>query len=164
MKYAKFLLLLVLPLFFASAANPNAQEVNWQKWNEGFPLANKENKIVLIDVYTDWCGWCKRMDADTYSNKEVISLIDEHFVPIKINPEHADAKYEIDGQEMTGRELLGLLSNGERFGYPTTFFLYPAEKRVFMEVGYKDANAFKQILTNLVNHRDTIKSGEEEKK
>src|SRR5438132_1421419 len=44
------------------------KEVKWLNWNEGYTQAAKDNKTMLVDVYTSWCGWCKRMDHDTYTN------------------------------------------------------------------------------------------------
>ncbi len=63
------------------------EKLKWLSWNEGYPKAKETGKILLIDMYTDWCGWCKKMDRDTYSKKEVIDLINEHFIPVKFNPE-----------------------------------------------------------------------------
>jgi thiol:disulfide interchange protein len=70
-KYA--LAILVIPFLILSAFKPAQTpapkaELKWYGWNEGYAKAVKEGKIVLVDAYTDWCGWCKKMDRDTYSN------------------------------------------------------------------------------------------------
>ncbi len=126
-------------------------ELQWTNWNEGYPKAVKANKIILIDVYTDWCGWCKKMDKDTYMHPGIISQLNKDFVSIKFNPEVTDVEYVVDDMKMTGPQLLGLLTNNQRTGYPTTIFMYPQEKQVMMEVGYKDAAAFEVILNNMVS-------------
>ena len=59
------------------------EEVTWYDWNTGFELAKKEGKIAIIDCYTDWCGWCKKMDATTFEDPEVMKLMNESFVAIK---------------------------------------------------------------------------------
>ena len=66
--------------------NSFAQELHWYSWNEGYKKAKKENKIILLDTYTEWCGWCKVMDKDTYTVKEVKDKIADDFIPIKLRP------------------------------------------------------------------------------
>ena len=53
--------------------------------------AKKEKKIVMVDIYTDWCGWCKRLDRDTYSDQNVQAKLAKDFVSVKVNPEKSDA-------------------------------------------------------------------------
>ncbi|MGB0432557.1 MAG: thioredoxin family protein, partial [Bacteroidia bacterium] len=108
--------------FLLAFRYPSNNELKWYDWNEGYEIAKKKNKIILVDAYTDWCGWCKKMDKDTYAKKNVISYINKHFVPIKFNPE-LKGQYNVSGNNLTPRELLGNLSGGQNVGYPTTFFL-----------------------------------------
>ena len=63
MKKIFFLLLLtgISVNCFNQVANPAATtELKWYSWNEGYTKAKAENKILLVDIYTDWCGWCKK--------------------------------------------------------------------------------------------------------
>ena len=66
----KVLTILFLGLITGTA---NAQEVEWLSWEEAAKKVetDKEPKKIFIDVYTDWCGWCKKMDKDTFQNAEV---------------------------------------------------------------------------------------------
>jgi len=48
-------------------------------------LANKSNKRIILDVGGDWCVWCHRIDAFMHSTEEIESLLDEHFIILKIN-------------------------------------------------------------------------------
>src|SRR5690349_18588878 len=61
--------------------------VQWLDFESGFAKAKKEHKILLVDVYTDWCGYCKVMDRETYTNDTVIRTLKQHFVTVKLNPE-----------------------------------------------------------------------------
>lgn len=61
--------------------------ITWLGFNEGLSKAAKEKKLVLIDVYTDWCIWCKEMDKNVYTDKSVIDYMNKHYVPVKLNAE-----------------------------------------------------------------------------
>ena len=125
------------------------KELDWKTWNEGFPNAQKTNKIAIIDVYTDWCHWCKVMDKNTYSNDSVIRLINEHFIPIKFNPEKA-GQYIVESDTIDGRSLLNALSGGQSSGYPTTYFFLPGTNQIFQQPGYIEPKQFYELLENVV--------------
>lgn len=144
--------ILVGLVFFSFAFTTGSKSTNslaWNNWNEGFPKANEENKIALIDVYTDWCGWCKRMDATTYENSGIIEKINEHFVPIKFNPEKK-GRYIVGTDTFTGRQLEMALSQNKRSGYPTTFFYLPTKNTMIQRAGYMDANSFGKLLDEMI--------------
>src|SRR5205823_2646934 len=65
----------------------HAGGVAWRAWNQGLAAAAGSGKPVIVDVYTDWCGWCKRMDRDTYGRAEVSDYVNRHFVMVRLNAE-----------------------------------------------------------------------------
>ena len=133
----------------------NAQ-TRFLEWDEAIAQATAEKKIVVIDVYTDWCGWCKRMDKDTYNNDKVSAMINENFKAVKINPEKPGT-FKLNGKEYTSRDLVATLSNNGVRGYPATLFLVPhASNKAELSVGYKPADAF---LTELNTLRTKYGSG-----
>lgn len=134
---------------FAFTLSESETELNWYKFNDGFVKANADNKIALIDAYTDWCGWCKRMDKTTYSAKEVVDKINENFVPIKFNPE-LKGQYFVGSDTFTGPQLLAALSQNKHSGYPTTYFYLPGKKMIFQYPGYMDANSFNKVLDEMI--------------
>ena len=71
------------------------EKVQWYSVEEGFKRAQSEGKYVIMDVYTDWCGWCKKMDADTYNNETVSEYLNAHFVLIKIRSWHFVSLYRL---------------------------------------------------------------------
>lgn len=128
-------LLLGAALFAPPAA---AQSVQWRKWNDGLRAASTSARPVLVDVYTDWCTWCKRMDRDVYGRADVREYLNKKFVTIKLNAEsNESATY--DGRGYTGRTLA---SRFEVNGYPTTIFLRPNGEKLVNVPGYLPPERF----------------------
>ena len=117
-------------------------KLQWKKMAEGVTLAAKTNKKVLIDIYTDWCGWCKKMDAEVYSNQKVIKYLDETFVVIKMNAESQNV-HEVYGKKMTEAQLAEAF--GVR-GYPSTVFLKADGETITLVPGYITADKLLQVL------------------
>ena len=104
---------------------------------------------MLVDVYTDWCGWCKRMDKDAYEKAAIISMVNEDFIPVKFNPEIKGAMYNFEGRVYTGDQLAGVISNNQISGYPTTIFIYPKTKNTALVPAYKNADQMAPILSEV---------------
>jgi uncharacterized protein YyaL (SSP411 family) len=123
-----------------------AEGLKWYDWNEGYPLAVKKNKILIIDIYTTWCGWCKKMDRDTYAKKSIQDILNKDFIAVKFNPEVPFNDYMIEGIKYNNTQLFGMLCNNERVGYPTTVFIYTDTKKIDLFSGYQDEANFKVTL------------------
>lgn len=133
-----------------------ATEVQWMGWNEGYKEMMGTGKIGLIDMYTDWCGWCKRMDKDTYAKSDIIQRINKNFVPIKFNPEQ-NMTYYVDTFAMTGPQLKAWLLGKGGGGYPTTVFMIPATRTKMVESGYMGEAQFKTKLDEIVSKAESAK-------
>lgn len=136
-------------IFVCGSFKINVDELKWLDWNTGYTLAKKSNKIVLVDAYTDWCGWCKKMDKDTYTNPKIIGILNKDFVVIKFNPEIKDAVYELEGQKVSGRELFAQLTQGKSTGFPTTYFIEPNKKQIQIAAGYLGPDDFEKVLEQI---------------
>lgn len=143
-------LIYILPVVLMSFIPKQAEPLKWYEWNEGYEKAVKEGKIVLVDAYTDWCGWCKRMDRDTYSKEEVIKKINQHFVPIKFNPELTDKTYKIGTETYSAQQLYYMLTHGNPTGFPTVYYIFPKKMSISIDPGYKGPEAFLQALDTAV--------------
>lgn len=119
----------------------------WYSFDEGYYKAVKENKIILIDAYTDWCGWCKVMDKKTYTQASVIEYLNENFICVKLNPE-VEKEYKFADKTMRSSELLQYLGHGKVTGYPTTiFWLHPTkEEQRFVQPGFLGPDDFLGLL------------------
>ncbi len=148
MRRVFILLGLIVTFGFTNSTNSD-EHVKWQTWNDGFPSATATGKIALIDTYTDWCGWCKKMDKTTYADSAILAKIEANFIPIKFNPELAGL-YNVGDTTISGRELLGALSKGKSTGYPTTYFYVPVQNVMYQFPGYMDAAGFAKVLDEMI--------------
>ena len=66
-------------------AETKPEAIKWQNYNEGVETAKNQKKKVFLTFYADWCRYCKVMDAQTFTNKSVISYLNKHYISIKVN-------------------------------------------------------------------------------
>jgi len=129
------------------STEPISSELKWYRFDEGYKKAVAENKIILVDAYTDWCGWCKVMDKKTYTDASVISKLNQSFVCVKLNPE-LDETFAFADKKMKSAELLQYIGNGQVTGFPSTiFWTNPGkdEKR-YVQPGYLPPADFITLL------------------
>lgn len=105
----------------SSKPAPGGKKLPWLALDAATEKAKKENKHVIVDVYTTWCGWCKVMDRQTYGNAEVASYLTENFVLAKVNGE-SSAEVHWEGKTMTERQFARAIGVT---GFPATYFLKP---------------------------------------
>ncbi len=116
--------------------------LKWTNFTEGVKEAKAMNKKVLIDVYTDWCGWCKKMESDTYSDQKVKDYLVKNFVLVRLNAESND-KEMIDTTEITDAQLASAFRVN---GYPTTIFLQSDGHPITAAPGYMGPAKFLNVL------------------
>lgn len=134
--------LLLLSVAIAPAASATTPGVTWRSWDRGLEEAKGSGRPLLVDVYTDWCGWCRRMEADVYSRPEIRDYLSRKFVTVKLDAEALDAaRYQ--GRDFTSRSLAARFGVN---GYPTTIFLRPDGERPVNVPGYVDAERFLLLL------------------
>ncbi len=149
MKKIAILLSVFITILCIYSFKPSNDEVKWMNFNEGYSLAKKKNKIMLVDVYTEWCGWCKRMDKDTYAKPSIATELNKNYVSVKFNPEVTGITYTYNGKTYDGPGLAGAISNNSISGYPTTVFINPTSHNTKIEVGYKNESDMSVILVDI---------------
>jgi uncharacterized protein YyaL (SSP411 family) len=149
MKKIAVILSVFITILGLYAFKPKNEEVKWMGFNEGYALAKKKNKIMLVDVYTEWCGWCKRMDKDTYAKSSISSVLNDKYVSVKFNPEVEGVKYTYNGKTYDGPGLAAAISNNSISGYPSTVFINPKSHKTKLEVGYKNEADMSVILVDI---------------
>jgi thioredoxin-related protein len=132
----------------------NAQEIRWISIEEAMNQCAQNPKPIMIDFYTDWCGWCKKLDQTTYADQEVICYINAHFYAVKFD---AEQKQDIQflgktysfipsGSRGTHQFASQMANRNGRLGYPTITFLDANGSRISAEGGYKDPAKMKNVM------------------
>jgi thioredoxin-related protein len=129
------------------------KEIKWYTLQEALKLSASNPKKIFIDVYTDWCGWCKRMDATTFKDPMVIDYMNKYFYAVKFNAEKIDTitykgkLYTIKPDSKVNDLAIYFLNS--KMSYPTTVYLNENADLIQPIPGYRDANEMGMFLTYL---------------
>jgi thioredoxin-related protein len=110
----------------------NGTPISWMSVEEAAGKLQQEQRPVLIDLYTTWCGWCRQMDKRTYSNKKVAEYLQDKFYPVRVDAEtHAaitwgGRTYQFNPQYRSN-EFAMYLTHG-RLEFPTTIIIAPGQE------------------------------------
>ena len=121
----------------------------WLSITDGLKAAAEQKKPLIVDFYTDWCGWCKVMDQKTYGDNRVKAITAKSFILAKYNPEK-DAEFEFRGKKVKPQEFAKMMNVK---GYPTTALFSNEGKYLESLSGYVEPNKFLDILNYLVNKK-----------
>ena len=139
--------------YLRSAAH---QPVQWHEWGpEAFDRARQEEKPVLLDIGAVWCHWCHVMDRESYENAEIAGIINQYFVPVKVDRDERpdiDARYQSAVSAISGQG-----------GWPLTAFLTPEGKPFFGGTYFPPEDwhgrpGFKRVLTSIASNYQTRQS------
>jgi uncharacterized protein YyaL (SSP411 family) len=127
-----FLILIFLPgLVVAGQKSPGP--VKWYPYKKGIAVAKQEGKPVFLHFFTDWCQYCKEMQAKTFANPQVAGYLNQNFIAIRVNT-------DTEGIIATQYEVRPI---------PDNVFLNPEGQRLRHVLGYYDADNFMNVLRNI---------------
>ena len=127
------------------------ESIKWLTLEEAAIQTKKQPRKIFIDVYTDWCGWCKKMDKDTFSDPKVVAYVNKNFYAVKLDAEGRKPitingkTYQYNAKMRAHEAALALLKG--QMSYPTTVYLDENLGLISPVPGYLDVPTFQKILT-----------------
>lgn len=138
--------------------------VKWYTFEEAVKLNEKNPKKILIDVYTDWCSWCKVMDEKTFSNPVIAEYINRHYYPVKFNAESKEpvtfkgTKFENKGSGRRNPHELAVALLQGKMSYPSIAYMDENNQLLTSVPGYLTPSQIEPILVFFgENHFKTTK-------
>lgn len=171
MKYVRhlllFSLLVTLPLLIFSQTSG----VKWYTIQEAEKLSKDAFRPLFIDTYTDWCGWCKKMDQETFTNPVIAEILNTKFYPVKFNAESKEEvtfmgqKFINDGKYGNTHQLAVALLQNQLY-YPTVVFFIKKDDKygVTPLSGFRQPKEMEMILSYFADKAYENKSWEEYQK
>ena len=143
-KVIRLLIFIFLAFTVVSFTGPKKEKVNWISLSQLNELYSKNPKPILLDVYTDWCGWCKVMDKKTFTDPALIKYLNENFHVVKFNAEQKEPvtykgkTYNWEPMGRNGINTLGLELLQNRMSYPSLVYLNEKLEPITVSPGYKE--------------------------
>jgi thioredoxin-related protein len=138
----------LLFLFFGSLTIQAQEQIQWMKFEEAIAANAKSPKMILVDVYTNWCGWCKKMDKETFTDPRVIAHFQKNFYAVKLNAEDTKRSFEFMGKTFTEAQMAASMRVNS---YPNFVVIEPELQNIAQLPGYREPTAFLAGLTELID-------------
>ena len=150
-KYILFFILYLSPSVSKDLIAQN--KIKWHSWEEALEKSKKSKKKIFVDIYTEWCGWCKKMDKTTFADNDIAKYINENYYAVKFDAEMlapiaikgTEYKFVKSGQKGY-HEWAAYLLQG-RMSYPSMVFLDEEYKIIQAIPGFQDVPTFEKIIT-----------------
>jgi thioredoxin-related protein len=159
-KNSRLLLIFLIAVFLSfQAESQSLPKIKWYTIQEAEALAKKNPRKIMIDVYTDWCGWCKKMDAETFTHPVIAEYVNKNYYAVKLNAEStADIifngyTYKYVKQNGTGyHELAAGLLNG-RLSFPSIAYLNEKLELLGAVPGYRGPADMEPLLNYIAEDK-----------
>ncbi|MDA7501734.1 thioredoxin family protein [Chitinophagales bacterium] len=137
-------------------------KVSWLTIDQLEQVAKTDKKKVMVDLYTSWCGWCKKMDKSTFQHGQISQYLNENFHAVKMDAEMKDnisflgEDHAFKAAGRRGYNELAFKFAAGRMSYPTIAFLDEDLKRINSFPGFKQPHQFDPLLKFIAeNHYES---------
>ena len=135
-----------------SSNSKSDNSIKWINIEDALARVKKEPKKIIVDVYTEWCGWCKKMDNITFKDPTISKYINENYYAVKLDAESKDP-ISIDGKvyDYISRDSEDIMSWLEcylvvKMSYPSLVFIDEKGKIIQSIPGYQTPESLHKIL------------------
>lgn len=145
-------IILIIAFTFSVLAFPQQNKIKWYSIEEAEKLIKENPRPIFIDAFTDWCGWCKKLDQDTFSNPVITEILSTKFYPVKFDAEGKDSvafqgkTYINDGKAGKAHQLAVAMLKGQ-LSYPTVVFLNEKGQLLAPVPGYREPKEMEVLLS-----------------
>ncbi len=149
-------------------AAPKENGIIWLSMDDLQVKMKANPKKVYMDMYTDWCGWCKKMEASTFSNPDVIKYMNENFYCVRFNAERKDTfrfmgkEYFFDPAKRANTLAASLMR--DQLSYPTSIIMEERYQNPQPIPGYLSVPEFESIVKYFASNSYKSQKWEDYKK
>lgn len=140
-------LILTLGLLFFASIGYSQDQITWLKFEEAVAANQSDPKMLLVDVYTDWCGWCKKMDKETFTDPKVVKYVNDNFYAVKLNAEDNERTFDFMGKKFSEAQMAASMRVRS---YPNFVIIEPTLQNIAQLPGYRPADAFLEGINELI--------------
>ncbi|MCB9232898.1 MAG: DUF255 domain-containing protein [Bacteroidia bacterium] len=152
-----FLLLIFFPFTHLQAQTPDGakEKIEWMTFEEAMVRNQDGKKKIFIDIYTDWCGWCKKMDQSTFTDPGIIAEMNRNYLAVKLNAQQkgditvGETVYKYEQRGSAGYHQLAVTLLDSKLKFPTCVILDERFNMLQPLPGYYNAPDLKPILSYL---------------
>jgi len=134
----------LIALLVSSTGISQQAAIEWLTWEEAIAKQQEAPRKIFIDLYTDWCGWCKKMDASTFKDPSIAAAMNQYYYAVKFDAERKDTIvfdghtfYNLNPQSKRGVHTLAASLLDNQLSYPSFVVLDENFNRVHLIKGYQ---------------------------